>query len=422
LWDQQQTRIDETVTQLDNDALKNIMHFAEEAGQHTIEGNLQAGLIVSGSDTSVQVRLLGQWRTARSTSTELVCELRSSSCQNLQTALKNIIKTTISEVIGQDGYLDYFAKHKRLIPMNFDLELLELFVKQYNTSRVVISMLDVETFDTNILSELISTLSSWSGRIPFVALIGIATTVELFELRLPKSVIRSLEAKVFTLSSPSNALYNILSDMQISKDSSLLFGPATVSMLHDMSQNQSTTIESFTKMLKCVYMSHFFANCLSVLLGDLEIEATNASILCEAIRNTESFQNHCEELLSQGKLSLSTVRGLLDDDAILLDAASSAISSGQDDYRSAVETVIAISDLWQRVKPSGKELVFQIDLKLYSSLDDLASSEVFEELTLGLEELKSSEILDSLAATQDTTKAILGIEKTSHSRQRQFTL
>ena len=41
--------------------------------------------------------------------------------------------------------------------------------------------------------------SSWNGRIPFVLLFGIATSVELFQDKMPRNTIRRLRGKEFKL-------------------------------------------------------------------------------------------------------------------------------------------------------------------------------------------------------------------------------
>jgi len=148
--------------------------------------------------------------------------------------------------------------------------------------------------------------SSWHDRIPLTLLFGISTSVELFEARLPRSSIALLKGRFFELHEASNCVDHIYERIQ-AECGKLWLGRTLTSVLFEKSSDHFQTPESFCRTVKVssrylliyypklmsskyAYMSHFFANSLSVLLAD-EIPATiQQDKLCEAIRNVPSFR------------------------------------------------------------------------------------------------------------------------------------
>ena len=59
--------------------------------------------------------------------------------------------------------------------------------------RVVISIDDADSFDVSILSSLLKMLQSYISHIPVKLILSVATSVEVFEEKLPRSMIRLLD-------------------------------------------------------------------------------------------------------------------------------------------------------------------------------------------------------------------------------------
>ncbi|ETN44366.1 uncharacterized protein HMPREF1541_10546 [Cyphellophora europaea CBS 101466] len=327
-WRVAESRIENGAGSIDEAAVEKIVQCVHE-GNNPAE-RVRTAVVVSGSDTSA----LGQCirRLRQSDDADLVVELQASHAPTLQTALRTLIRNAIETHSNIGEYNAFVATQKRQIPMIFDLELLQRYTAKKGLHKVVVAMPDAETFDLNVFSELITNLASWKDRIHFVLLLGLATTVHLFESRLAKSTARLLDAEVFSLKSEGDSFYDIFSAVQQPASSSidpriqgtapqLYVGPSVVSALNDLSQDQSLTMHTFTAAVKYAHMTHFFANPLSVLLRPTAIDVSAPNLtLCEAIRNTASFQVHCSSILD-GRLpntNPSIVRKLLDDDRELL--------------------------------------------------------------------------------------------------------
>jgi origin recognition complex subunit 3 len=159
---------------------------------------LRAGLISCGPKAGPQKGLLDQWQSTQSQKqTASVVSLDPTQASNLMTTLKNLIRAAITQVDGADGYQTFLNERKRRIQMSYDLELLEEFVASRAIQKCVVYLTDIEAFDMLLLADLIAVVSAWRDRIPFVLLLSISTTVDLFEARLPKSIIRLLDCKLF---------------------------------------------------------------------------------------------------------------------------------------------------------------------------------------------------------------------------------
>ena len=329
LWSHQEQRINEVVNHVDSVGLTDIVHFVKQAAPSESFPRIPTGLVLTGPNFSIQERLLEHWKSNQTTrSAEDVIILDPSHAPNLTTALKNVIRSVIVQRNGLEWYQSFLHDHRRLIPMNYDLELLETFVEREKIHKIVISILDVEVFDVSVLAELISALSSWIDRLPIVLLFGIATTIELFEARLPKAIHRLLKGRTFDISPRGDSLYQVYQTVQDHPDAKLYLGPTLSRTLLGRAKDQDELPDSFANSIRYLYMSQCFSNPLSVLLGDAQ---TNGSLftsdLCSAIRTTDSFRHHVEKLLESkaGK----AVTQLLNDDEYLMGKSITAVAEGQ---------------------------------------------------------------------------------------------
>ena len=423
LWNEAEERIERVVNEVDEGALDDVFAFVAAGA---ISGSqLRTGLIVSGTDANAQKLLLHQWKHKRlNKSNDIAIRLHAGQTPNLQTALKNIIRTAVEAHEGPSEYTSLLARKKKLIPMNFDLELLQVYMEERSLDKVVVSMVDVETFDVGVLSDLLSTLASWTDRIPVVLLVGIATTVDLFESRLAKSTVRLLDAHVFEIGSKKDLLYSVYAAVQHSPDTVTYFGPAVISVLQEMAQDQSTTVDAMKRTIKYCYISHFFANPLSILLSgstapdeDDEFETPHVNnaertTLCEAIRCTSTFASHCEKLLAWKSGLVEDVRMLLNDDEYLLNFATKAAMRGQCIPQLESYTVSTVVTIWSHVQhlmprdQTSQFTPFRLELDILKSPADFAESAFYADLIETLPKMVAStlhSIISSLPAYPEGT-------------------
>ncbi len=405
IWQQQEDGFQEIVQRVDDKVLNDMQEFVRSADAPT--GRLSTGLMVYGANSNGQKHLVEQLREETEKSVDIIIQLRASQSPNLQSALKHIIRDAIEEHSGQEELTSFLASKKHLIPMSFDLELLQQYLDQKGLGKIIISFPDVETFDTGVLSELLLTLGSWSDRIPFVAFLGIATTIELFESRLPKSVLHLLDITAFDVSSLRDPIYKIFCSVQCDPRTKLCLGASAIHVLHDLTHDQIASTSSFVQALKYIYMTHFFANPLSLLLEIRLPKKEDIVPLCESIRNTPSFQNHCESLLAQGKSRNDTVRQLLNDNAFLLVQAQSAVQAGLDMLRHVNERVQHLVVLNQYFHPRH-EPSLQLHAQTLNALPHIKDSSSYEALIERLKAVKSDDLITFISAHPTIIPKITG--------------
>ncbi|EXJ78330.1 hypothetical protein A1O3_09491 [Capronia epimyces CBS 606.96] len=393
-WETHQAMIDEAVNEVDDTFVDDVLHYVRQE-QASSPGRLKAGLLVSVPGHNAQRDLVQGWKSRRANegdTKEVLVALSPTHAPNMQTALKNVIRMAICQDGGWEEYTEFLAQHKAMIPMNFDLELLQKYVQKHGIQRVLVSVPDIETFDTAILAELISMLGSWSARIPLVLLIGISTTVELFESRLSRSTVSLLEAEVFEpCQSPKqhDPLTAIYEAVQYSDTTQMFLGPAVLAILAELAEDQSTTTETFARTMQYVFMSHFFANPLSALSSPSESKISDQPTVCRAIRNTNGFKRYCEALAKGDAAQRQKARALLVSDETLEEEALEAIRAGQQRLRSslaAIRTLRRLSRYLPKSHGRGRPSL-DIETELLAALPDLTQTEHFEAVELAIQEM-----------------------------------
>lgn len=388
-WAKQQAKLDKIAHPFDEQLVGDILEWrSHKSTDQSLYGRekLRTCILVSPPGTQTEFHKLweGELRSSND-QTEIVVHLQPSQCPNLQTSLKNVIKSAITSYKDIDEYSDFLTQHKALVPMNFDLELLQRYVKLHDVDRVLISIMEVEAFDTAILSELVSTLHSWSNRIPFVLFIGISTTVELFETRLSRATVSLLDATVFATSGGGEdflfKVYNTLQLAEEEEDTTQVFlGPPIVDTLAELAEDQSTTPETIIYAIKYVYMSHFFANPLSILLvptDDEELPPWNDAF-SQAIRNLPSFKSHCEALAKGDKSQRQKVRQILTSDKALQTEVKETMLSGRQVMRSSPDAIFTLRYIYHNVHQLDRYSPWESEVQLLSSLPDLIDTEIFD--------------------------------------------
>ncbi len=310
---------------------------------------------------------------------DILVSLQPTYCHNLQSALKTIIKASLAGHGGEKVYADFLAEQKALIPMNFDLELLQRYLQRENVDRVLISIMDVETFDTPILSELISTFHSWSDRIPFLLLVGVSTTTELFETRFSRSSISLLDAHVLETNIPTGGdpLFHLYEKIQLDRDTEVFLGSSVVNVLADLADDQATTPDSLTRTMKYAYMSHFFANPSSALSSRSNKIPWDPA-LYKAIRTLPSFKHHCEMLAKGDKSARQKARSLLSSDKDLQTEAKDAVQSGQAFMSSCLNAISTLRYFYHKILNLDKYTSWESQSHLLASLPNLAQSTLFK--------------------------------------------
>jgi origin recognition complex subunit 3 len=124
-----------------------------------------------------------------------------------------------------------------------------------------------------------------------VLVFGVVTSVELFEGRLSRSTVNALKGQRFDVPDSGHSVDELLAALQNQEKGGLWLGHGLSQMIAQISGDRFQSPEYIKGCVKYAYMSHFFANPLSVLLADeVPVKVLHQPRLCEAIRNLPSFR------------------------------------------------------------------------------------------------------------------------------------
>ncbi|KAI9857506.1 MAG: hypothetical protein M1824_004766 [Vezdaea acicularis] len=312
LWAQQEGRIEAILQDVNAKTINGVAEFVNLATPDEYNGKVPAGLILAGPNIASHSFLFQQIETRINLQTGgPFILLNAGESLNLKTVLKKVIKEATNET-NEEEVSQSFLRGRKLL--NFDLQILQTYVESHGSSRVVIAFQDSDAFDGDLLAELVQTFYSWLDRIPFVLLFGIATSLDIFHEKLPRSAIQLMKGEQFDVERAEESLerifYEINDPVDFGDQNVLRLGPSLSKLLLTRQREDIQSVQSFVSSLKYAYMSHFYANPLSILLaGSKALEVLQDEHL-EAARHLPSFKEHVERFVQKGKLAL--VRKWLD--------------------------------------------------------------------------------------------------------------
>ncbi|KAL4883638.1 origin recognition complex subunit 3 N-terminus-domain-containing protein [Aspergillus karnatakaensis] len=397
VWSAQEAKIQEILNDVDAEVLENVSSFVQTTSPETYGGCIPAALLTVGSNVSSLARLLSRLNDQLTSAGEGgVIVLESGDAPNLKSTLKNIIRGAITNTEGNEGYQAFLTDREGPRLLGYDLDLLGDYVRRKNIKHLVLAFRDSEAFDPGILTDLFSLLSSWLDRIPLTLLFGISTSVELFEGRLPRSSVALLRGRYFELHGASNCVDRIYEQIQ-AEGGRFWLGRNLTGVLFEKSSDNFQTPEAFCRTVKYAYMSHFFANPISVFLASNVPGNLQQAQLCEAIRNTPSFREHCEALLEDGHTR--RVRYLLEDDRVLFLQTIEVIGAGQQSMHNMFQAVRFISLLLKNLNTPKKASISELSIRALSG--ELSESPLLEDILAAFRRVDSAKLQDLLPQIPD---------------------
>ncbi|KAJ5558164.1 Origin recognition complex subunit 3 [Penicillium sp. DV-2018c] len=390
---------------VDAGVLTDVLSFVRDTSPRTCDGCIPTAMVTVGSNVSSLSRLLARLNDQLvSTEEGSVVVMESGDAPNLKTTLKNIIRTAVTNTDGNDGYQKFLKDRAGPRLLGYDLDLLHDYVQRKNTRKLVLALQDSEAFDPGLLTDLLSLFKSWLDRIPFIVLLGISTSVELFEGRLPRSCVALLRGKHFEVQEAGNCVDRIYESLQCDPDTQIWLGRNVTATLFENSSDYFQSPEAFSRMVKYAYMSHFFANSLAVLLASPTSSVLKQKKLCEAIRHLPSFRMFCEYLFEEELVE--RVQEILTDDACLLKETANYLNAGRERMRNIFQTVRIVHACLHHTQSAKKANVSDLSIRALSG--ELAESAIVEDMVATAKTLDSdklSKLLENLQAIMPSSEA-----------------
>ncbi|KAF2869327.1 origin recognition complex subunit 3 N-terminus-domain-containing protein [Massariosphaeria phaeospora] len=351
MWSHQEERIQETLEDADSSTQEAIANFVSASSQDTEDLSLAipTALIILGPSIASHgpfFERLG--RRIKHDTNNIYVVLTSGESPNLKTLLKNLIKKVTSRVDDDD---DDDEMRRPLATsrngpklLDFDLGHLQEWQKRNRAQNIVLAIQDSNAFDASVLIELVDLLHSWLDRLPFVLLVGIATSAENLEDRLAGKTLRYLQGQKFDVTQPDEIIEKLFSATVARPDARLRIGPNISQRILKRQRDHVQNVQDFVDALKYAYMSHFYANQMSIFLKDgISFEDLSSDDV-EVARTLPSFRSRVEQLLDESRVQ--EVRKLLDDDYHTFRVLTEAIASGQN----ALSSLNAAATILSRVR------------------------------------------------------------------------
>ncbi|KAL7268700.1 Origin recognition complex subunit 3 [Rhizina undulata] len=407
LWKEQEERTNTILASFNTKTLDDVSEFLNNAAPENYDGKIPTAIILAGPNIASHGPLFTQLaeRIRSRDRTGPVVVLNSKDAPNLKGALKKLIKDATQQEEGVDDEEDTAHVGRRGTKLlNYDLQIIQKWCQLHEGQKVTIAIQDTEAFDTNILSDLISLLSAYLDRIPFVLLLGIATSVEIFHDKLPKATIRLMQGDKFDVERAEECLAQIFNDAVVGDKSMLRLGATLCDFLLERQRDHTQSIQGFLAALKYAYMSHFYANPLSIILGYFEDPEQLNSVLSkahiDAIRTLPSFRKYIEAKL--GEKETAEVRALLINDDHLRTIIATAATECQS-HAVRISQALAVLEIARSCLGSQNRTPrYELYTKAISG--ELEKSPTVRALLLSLRKMNSGSLLtllDKLEAETD---------------------
>ncbi|KKA26735.1 hypothetical protein TD95_000875 [Thielaviopsis punctulata] len=336
-WAHLDARITHVLRSANHATLEQVRAFVKGAGSAALDARIPTAFIITGPNIASQDLLFEQL-------TESLTEALPSRFVRLRSVEAGTIKATLKQIVravtaapaeqkvrgplrkavdldgeeDEDGEVSAGAGAGSGVKfLDYDLAALKAYLDNQAApcEHIFIAFQDGEGFDSGLLSDLITLFHSWRGQIPFTLLFGIATSTEMLQARLLKSTCRMLHGAQFDVVQSTTILERVFRTAVAGVDVPLRVGPSLLRSFVDRQQDQVAGIQSFINSLKYTYMSHYYANPLSLLTAENLDSATVTPELLEGIKSMPSFHTYVENLISEGHYA--TAKSLLVDTDML---------------------------------------------------------------------------------------------------------
>ncbi|ODQ65721.1 hypothetical protein NADFUDRAFT_51006 [Nadsonia fulvescens var. elongata DSM 6958] len=415
-WQTQQTKINELLYNTNLKVLDQIADFVNESWVADSEIRIPSAIIFPGSNISNHLRLFSQINRRLEQEKHIyLITLASRDCSNLKAVLRNIVSAILDDERNHifEGAVPSFIKrqlkHNRTFRYDFDI-LVDWCINQVKLGRVnsitdlriVISVQDSDSFDISILSQLIEMVHSYLDQVPFKLILSVATSLEIFQEKLPKSCIRLINGKRFDIETMDN--FQQIADQTVFafEATTILLGPKLFENIIQRQKTSTESVDPFISSLKYSYMSHYYSNPFSILtqITSEDNEAYEAFLKMHitqkhiaALRMLPSFKNFIEEKVKSG--DFNGVKNLLELD----EHVTSLIHVSVEDFREYAQNLISALKLVDFIQNTLSNVVQKkpmVELYLPAILGKLADSALLKELMVSFANSTAKDLLQVL--------------------------
>ncbi|EME43992.1 hypothetical protein DOTSEDRAFT_129299 [Dothistroma septosporum NZE10] len=365
---------------------------------------MPTALVLAGPNSALRSSIVSKVQSREDfASRRTFVPISSAAGTNLKGALKTIIHkaTAIVPSDEEDDEVQPTASKGGPKLLNYDLQILHDYVVDHRIRQVLVAVADTEAFDGDLLSELVELFGCWRDRIPFALLLNVGTSVEFLQQRLSSGALKYLHGAMFDAAASADEVEQIFEALT-EADTPLWIGSGLASMALERQSDYIQSIDSLVQTAQYAFMSHYYANALSLFL-DVNISPTAVSKdQFEALRNLPSFRAFARKLLDNDQVRI--LRDLLDSDPSLLAFVRQSITTGRETLArsiEAIETIRALQAALPNTTTTTKSILY---VQLMSG--KLAGSPLLRTLLLTLRKAPSDIAINVIEGLADSGSAL----------------
>lgn len=155
IWGQQRSIIDEVLHGANSDTLNQVVDFLNDTSSSVNDAPLRCGFILGDLDSTVHSSFFEQLSDLLPTrGGRKYVQLAASECPNLKALLKTLIRKATSTHDNSEDELTngITSSHGRKV-LDYDLQILEDYVRRANLQQVVVTFQDGEAFEGQVIGE-----------------------------------------------------------------------------------------------------------------------------------------------------------------------------------------------------------------------------------------------------------------------------
>ncbi|KAL6078331.1 Origin recognition complex subunit 3 [Balamuthia mandrillaris] len=288
--------VENVLSALNQSLASDLYHFINEQGpltsgacfqQHRFARQLEVptALLFIGVHVSEHEKL---WRQLSD-----MARLRAETCPSLKKAIKQMVaqfrqlnaNTVQAFMVSMKGLQQWYQREEWREHLDHKGEEASSKQQQQDSTAKASSQLnpclvviieDFESFDENVLHDLIAIISQYRETLPIALVLGLATADALYNLN--HAALRRLRAKKFDLLSANKCIEQIVYELLIKRKlGGVVLGGNVLSALFDHFHQWRKSITSFTTNLRHALMEHSRTNPLYFLCLGEEMESSNDS-------------------------------------------------------------------------------------------------------------------------------------------------
>ncbi|KAG9136476.1 hypothetical protein Leryth_018957 [Lithospermum erythrorhizon] len=171
------------------------------------------------------------------------------------------------------------------------------YTEQGHYNKPVVVIIDnLERCYAPVLSHFIIMLREWAVKIPFVLIVGVATTLDAPQRILSSTVLHSLLPAEFYLTFPAARMDAILEAVLVKPCAFFSIGHKVASFLRNYFVDHDGTLTSFVRVLKIAVIQHITMEPLGVVLRAMDIGANNIDLNDKTNFTANDWVNRLSEL------------------------------------------------------------------------------------------------------------------------------